>query len=130
MSSNNVKVKVNHAENEDYKIYTSLLNKKKCIICKNEKSYLINCNSFYPCSCKLCYSCLQLQLNKYLQPYDIVWQGEDDKEIDIDDNDDIGGLYWSCPTCSNKNVITEDQLINCADIKRSKETALSFIKKN
>ena len=65
-----------------------------------------------------------------MQPYDIDWQGEDDKKIEINENDDIGGMYWSCPTCSNKNVITEDQLINCADIKRSKETALSFIKKN
>lgn len=129
MSYDNVKVNINHDENKDNEIYISLLNKNKCIICKNEKPHLINCNYFYPCSCKLCYSCLQLQLNKYLQPYDIVWQGEDDKEIDIDDNDDIGGLYWSCPTCSNKNVITEHQLNNCADIKRSKEMALSFIKK-
>lgn len=121
---------VSHFEKEDKKIYTSLLNKKKCNICKNEKSYLINCNSFYPCSHKLCYSCLELQLNKYLQPYDISWQGEDNKEIKFGENDDIGGLYWSCPTCHSKNVITEDQLISCADIKKSKETALSFIKKN
>ncbi len=35
---------------------------KKCIICKNKKPDLINCNSFYPCSCNLCYSCLQLHL--------------------------------------------------------------------
>ena len=92
MSYDNVKVNINHDENKDNKIYTSLLNNNKCIICKDEKPHLINCNSFYSCSCKLCYSCLQLQLNKYLQPYDIVWQGEDDKEFYIDDNDDITSL--------------------------------------
>ena len=27
-----------------------------------------------------------------MQPYDIVWQGEDDKEFYIDDNDDITSL--------------------------------------
>ena len=103
---------------------------KMCHVCNNKKLniQMLSCGNDPECTYKVCTNCMSLQLNKMFLPYDLSWQGKDNQEIVISENDDRGGFSWACPSCNTNNVLTEIQLMYCADAKTIRNNALDILK--
>tara|TARA_Y100001937_G_scaffold128195_1_gene202940 strand:- start:150 stop:527 length:378 start_codon:yes stop_codon:yes gene_type:complete len=108
-------------------VYTIL--KNNCSVCKkNKKKAYLMCRE--TCDYQICYGCMSIQLHKALSlsNYDIAWEGHENEEIVIGDNNDIGGTTWQCPHCEETNVISENELMMCAKAKKQRDDALAILK--
>ena len=108
-------------------VYNILRN--TCSICKKYKMHEhLVCKE--NCDYQVCYGCMSIQLHKSLSlpKYDIAWEGVEDEEIVIDENNDIGGTTWQCPHCEEINVISENELMMCAKAKKKRDDALAILK--
>lgn len=100
-----------------------------CSICCNEKEpvHFLVCGE-ETCSYKACHGCMSLQLGKFLSKYDFAWTGAENKEVVLDENIDLGGTTWTCPLCDRVSVITESDLMLCAEAKTTRDDALAVLK--
>ena len=71
---------------------------------------------------------MSLQLGKFLSKYDFAWTGAENKEVVLDENIDLGGTTWTCPLCVRVSVITESDLMLCAEAKTTRDDALAVLK--
>lgn len=103
--------------------------KPVCSVCLNEKGVIdfLYCKK-EGCLYKICHGCMSFQITKFLSKYDYTWTGPINEEIVVDENNDKGGINWACPSCQTCSVISETDLMLCANTKTMRDDALSILK--